>query len=66
MMAELPDDEIPVYGPYGFDVVASADENENGTTYHHEGAEERAREQMERFEQMKKTANLAVELGATD
>jgi len=65
MMAELSDDEIPVYGPYGFDVVASAD-NRLSEEYHHEGAEERAREQAARFEEMKKTANLAVELGATD
>ncbi len=64
MMAELSDDDIPVYGPYGFDVVAS--ETQSESDFHHEGAEERAREQMERFEQTKKTANLAVELGATD
>ena len=64
MMAELSDDDIPTYGPYGFDVVAS--ETQSESDFHHEGAEERAREQMERFEQMKKTANLAVELGATD
>ena len=64
MMAELSDDEIPVYGPYGFDVVASAEQNE--TQYQNEAAEARAREQMKRFEEMKKTANLAVELGASD
>ena len=64
MMAELADEDIPTYGPYGFDVVAS--ETQSETEFHHEGAEERAREQMERFEEMKKTANLAVELGALD
>ena len=64
MMAGLSDDEIPTYGPYGFDVVAS--ETRSESEFQHEGAEARAREQAERFEEMKKTANLAVELGALD
>ncbi len=63
MLAELSDDEIPTYGPYGFDVVASAD-NRLSEEYHNEAAERQAREQAARFEEMKKTANLAVELGA--
>ncbi len=64
MLAELSDEDIPVYPPYGFDVVASS--ARLSEEYHHEGAEERAREQAARFEEMKKTANLAVELGALD
>ncbi|MYJ02483.1 MAG: LLM class flavin-dependent oxidoreductase [Chloroflexi bacterium] len=64
MMAELSDEDIPVYPPYGFDVVTSS--NRLSEEYHHEEAEKRAQEQAARFEEMKKTANLAVELGARD
>ncbi len=64
MLIELSDEEIPIYQPYGFDVVTSS--NRISEEYHHKGAEERAREQAARFEEMKKTANLAVELGALD
>ena len=58
MLAELSDDEIATYEPYGFEVVESAPTDEL-----HENEEQRAMRQ--RFEEMKKTADLAVRLGAS-
>ena len=58
MMAELNDADIPVYEPYGFEVVQSETETAK--------LNEQQRAQLARFEEMKKVADLAVRLGASD
>jgi len=54
MAAELSDEEIPVYEAYGLSVAEVDTRNLNA----------QQREQRARFEAMKKTADLAVKLGA--
>ena len=56
MLGELPDSEIPIYEPYGFEVAETDDVQLN----------ERQRETRKRYEEMKKTADLAIRLGASD